>query len=113
MRELRKELEIKREDKNHSRDIRSLNEVVYSNSENDVVLADKLQDERDEYEKSINQLLLKKMLDKLDDIGKKVIRLRYYEDKTQVEVAKMLGMSQVGVSRLEKKLLMYMRESVV
>ena len=42
----------------------------------------------------------------------KLIKLRYYQDKTQTEVAKVLGISQVQVSRLEKKILLDMRQKM-
>jgi len=52
------------------------------------------------------------MLKQLDEVQKKLINLRYYQDKTQTEVAKILGISQVQVSRMEKKLLLKMRNSI-
>ena len=52
---------------------------------------------------------VKDKLDKLNDMQKKIIRLRYFEDKTQVEVAKIMNISQVKVSRLEKKILNFLK----
>ena len=45
------------------------------------------------------------MINKLDDRDKKIILMRYFYDKTQSEIAKRLGVSQVQVSRLENKIL--------
>lgn len=67
-----------------------------------------VQDE--EKEKLLNRILLKELLDGLDEKERKLIEYRYYKDMTQTEVAKELGISQVQVSRLEKKILKNMRE---
>ena len=53
----------------------------------------------------IDNLALKEVIEKLDSRDKKIILLRYFQDKTQSEIAKMLGVSQVQVSRLENKIL--------
>ena len=52
------------------------------------------------------------MIDSLDETEKCLIRMRYYEDCTQTQVADKLGISQVQVSRLEKKILMRMRKNI-
>ena len=53
------------------------------------------------------------MIEKLMPRDKQLILLRYYKDKTQTDVAKILGISQVQVSRLEKKILDQMRKELV
>ncbi len=53
----------------------------------------------------IDNLALKEVIEKLDSRDKKIILLRYFQDKTQSEIAKILGVSQVQVSRLENKIL--------
>ena len=50
-------------------------------------------------------------MDGLEETEQKIIRLRYYENKTQTEIAQEVGISQVQVSRLEKKILKKMREA--
>ena len=55
-------------------------------------------------------MLLKQLIDELPEQEKILIRLRYYEDQTQAQIAKKLGISQVQVSRMEKKILIRMRE---
>ena len=67
-----------------------------------------VQDE--EKEKLLNHILLNELLNELDEKERKLIEYRYYKDMTQTEVAKRLGISQVQVSRLEKKILKNMRE---
>ena len=60
----------------------------------------------------IEKMSLDDILNTLDDRDKELIKLRYYKHKTQVEVAKALNMTQVQVSRKEKKLLLLMREKL-
>ncbi|MDD5950163.1 MAG: sigma-70 family RNA polymerase sigma factor, partial [Lachnospiraceae bacterium] len=57
-----------------------------------------------------NQMLVEELLNQLTEQEKTIIRLRYYEDKTQAEIGRMLNISQVQVSRLEKRALKKMRE---
>lgn len=65
-----------------------------------------------EKEKILNHMLLEQLLEKLDDREMELIRMRYFQDKTQVEVAKYMGISQVQVSRMEKRILLQLREEV-
>ncbi len=58
------------------------------------------------------RLSLRQALDELGERDKKIIRLRYYKGKTQTEVGKILEMSQVQVSRREKKILFLLREKL-
>ena len=60
----------------------------------------------------INKIALKEALRGLDDKSRQIIMLRYFKDKTQVQVAKLLGISQVQVSRIEKKVLMQMKSKL-
>lgn len=69
-------------------------------------LIDKLSnDEKEEEDKIINNIVLKDVLKTLSSRDKRIIDLRYFEHKTQVEAAQILGISQVQISRLEKKIL--------
>ncbi len=61
-------------------------------------------------EKIVNHILVEELLESLADEERKLIELRYFKEKTQSAVAAELGMSQVQVSRLEKKLLLRMRK---
>ena len=60
----------------------------------------------------IDKIMLKECIERLDERDKKIILLRYYRDKTQSEVAKILGVSQVQVSRLEAKILSGLKEKL-
>lgn len=65
-----------------------------------------------EKEKLLNHMLLEQLLEGLSENERELIRLRYFQDKTQVEVAKKMGISQVQVSRMEKRILLHLREEV-
>ena len=91
--------------------VESIYQSVYQNDGNEIYMVDQLADKgKDEQEKMLNHLVIKQLIDGLPETEQKLIRLRYYQDKTQTEVAKMLGISQVQVSRMEKKILLGLRE---
>ena len=52
------------------------------------------------------------LIDQLEDREREIILLRYFEEKTQTEIAKLLGISQVQVSRIEKKILTKLRREI-
>ncbi len=66
-----------------------------------------------EKEEILNQVLIEQVMTGLSEMEKKLINMRYFQDKTQTEVAAACGISQVQVSRLEKKILLKMREKMV
>ena len=91
--------------------VESIYQSVYQNDGNEIYMVDQLADKvKDEQEKMLNHRVIKQLIEGLPETEQKLIRLRYYQDKTQTEVAKMLGISQVQVSRMEKKILLGLRE---
>lgn len=66
-----------------------------------------------EKEELLNHMMLGQVLDTLPDKERSLIQMRYFQDKTQSEVAVKLGISQVQVSRLEKKILLRMRSEMM
>ena len=92
-----------------SNDVESIYKTVYQGDGNEISLIDRLAEKKDDTEKLLNHMLIEQLLDSLEEKERKLIELRYFEEKTQVEVAKKLGVSQVQVSRLEKKILKRMR----
>lgn len=91
--------------------VESIYQSVYQNDGNEIYMVDQLADKgKDEQEKMLNHLVIKQLIEGLSETEQKLITLRYYQDKTQTEVAKLLGISQVQVSRMEKKILMGLRE---
>lgn len=94
-------------------EVESIQKTIYQNDGNAVLLVDKLADSRDEQEEVLNQMTIEKLLSGLEETENKIIRLRYYENKTQTEIANEIGISQVQVSRMEKKILLKMRKELV
>lgn len=94
-----------------SAEIESLHKVIYQGDGNDISLMDKLPQEGDPCEEVMNKLLLEQMLRGLDEKEKQIIHMRYFLDKTQTQIADELGISQVQVSRMEKKILQKMKHN--
>ena len=92
-------------------DVESLSQTIYSGDGTPVLLEDRLADKKDRNEELLNRMLLAQLLELLSDEEQEVIRLRYVEEQTQVQVAMKLGMTQVQVSRAEKKILKKLREA--
>ncbi|GAA0177425.1 RNA polymerase sporulation sigma factor SigF [Clostridium sediminicola] len=85
-------------------------ETIHQEDGSPIYLLDKISNPNNE--NVIDKLSLKEALSKLDARSRQIIILRYFKDVTQVNVAKMLGISQVQVSRIEKKVLKMMREKL-
>lgn len=91
--------------------VESLYKPVYQNDGKELCLQDQISG-REEKEAVLNRLVIEKIMGQLDEKEKKLIRLRYFEEKTQTQTAAELGISQVQVSRLEKKILLGMRKKL-
>ena len=87
----------------------SIYDDSYTNDEGGISFLDTLSTNVDEAETLTNKLTIKEMITNLEQREKEIILLRYYKNKTQTEVAKILGISQVQVSRIEKKILNSMK----
>lgn len=90
-------------------EVESLNKVLYQGDGGQILLMDRIEDSVNVQEKIINQYFVRDMLSKLPEEEKQIIVWRYYEQKTQSQIAKKLGISQVQVSRMEKRILESMR----
>lgn len=86
-----------------------LYDTIHQDDGAPVLLIDKLSEKGVEDTEMIDRIALKEALRSLDTKSRQIIMLRYFKDKTQVQVAKLLGISQVQVSRIEKKVLVVMR----
>lgn len=75
-------------------------------------LADRLPQEKDSHEILINHMLLEQLLEELEEGERELIKMRYFEECTQMQVAEAMGISQVQVSRMEKKILLSMRKKL-
>ncbi len=78
----------------------------------DLTLMDRLKSNVDQEKEIINRITVKDLMEKLDEKSKKIIMLRYFRGKTQCQVANLMGISQVQVSRMEKKILNSMKISL-
>lgn len=94
-----------------ARPLESINEEAY-NEENGESKISKISNKEDDVNKLINRLTINRLIQELDEREKKIIILRYFREKTQTEVANLLGISQVQVSRIEKKILNSMRTKI-
>lgn len=95
-----------------SSEVESLYKPVYQKDGNEVPLLEKLEEKDCQEEKVLNRMLLSKLLEELGKEERQLIYLRYFSNKTQTEIGQELGISQVQVSRMEKKILRRMREMV-
>ncbi len=108
-----------------STEVESIYSAVYQDDGSEVYLVDKVvrgsgsvgssmvgiySSEDSEKEELLNHMLLKQLLDGLEPSERELIYMRYFQNKTQMEIASVLGISQVQVSRMEKKILLRMRE---
>ena len=75
-------------------------------------LAEKISSDEDYEQKIENRIMLRQALSGMDEREKLIIYMRYYKRRTQSDIAEMLGISQVQVSRLEKKVLLKMRKEL-
>ena len=111
-----KELKISKEDyilaQNINSSIESINEYCFDNctkEKEEKIIVEKNENPENNI---LQKIMIKDALKKLDEKEKNIILLRYFKEKTQSEVAKIYGISQVQVSRLEKKILQKMREDI-
>lgn len=91
----------------------SLYEPVHSDGGDPLLVMDQISDPRCSDERWLEELALKDALAALGEREKHILSLRYYDGKTQVEVAKAIGISQAQVSRLEKGALNRLRKAIV
>lgn len=114
LQEIAQKFEIDEEEVIFAMDSASMPISIYTPLEGDsngLLLIDRLNQDNS-HEKMIDNILLKETLKSLDNRDKKIILLRFFRDKTQSEIAKVLGVSQVQVSRLENKVLEKLKEKL-
>ena len=98
----------KRENKNiyvERRRVISLDQIQFVNDENSKIYEESLSDDKFEFENSINKILLKDAIEKLSPKLKEIIKLLYFENIYQTELAKKMNTSQSNISRLQKRAL--------
>lgn len=116
--QLAKELKTSKEDiamaLDSARPVNSIEDSQYRDNKTDktISLIDQLSSGKDEENEITNRITIKKLISELKDNEKEVILLRYYKGKTQIQVAKILGITQVQVSRIERKVLDNMKRKL-
>ena len=93
-----------------SSDIESLHKVIYQGDGNEILLMDRVLDDNNEIRKLTDKVTLEELLSRLDGEERRLIYMRYFQEMTQTQIAQSLGISQVQVSRLEKKILEKMKK---
>ena len=93
-----------------SAEVEARQKIVYQGDGEGLSLMDKVDQGKDEEETLLRQLLLEQLLSSLEPKERRLIVLRFFHDRTQTQVAEELGMSQVQVSRLEKKILQALKK---
>lgn len=90
----------------------SIYDCVYNDGGDQIYLLDQLKNEKEESENTIDKIAIEQVLGKLSDKEKYIITKRYFNDKTQSELAEELGVSQAQISRIEKNALERMKKRV-
>lgn len=112
--QISKELKVEKEDiaiaLEAAKPVESVESAMQENKDGSkITILDKISTQKDEQEIITNRLAIKQLLEKLEKREQEIILLRFYKEKTQTQVAEILGITQVQVSRLEKKILEKMK----
>ena len=117
--EITEELKISKEDVTLALEATNTVESIYASSYtdykdgNNISLIEQISTDKNEAEIITNKLAIKQLLNELEERDKEVILLRFYKEKTQMQVAKILGITQVQVSRIERKILEKMKKRLL
>ena len=95
-----------------SGDIESLQKSIYQKDGQEIRLMDKLPGQERQEDKILDHMVLGNLLMSLEQTERQLIYLRYFANRTQTQVGEELGISQVQVSRMEKKILKQMRKKI-
>ena len=90
-------------------EVESLYRPTGNGDDNTMFLMDRLEEENNDHEELLNRMVLKELMEDLSDEQREIIGRRYFYNQTQTQIAGELGISQVQVSRLEKRILKEMR----
>ena len=89
----------------------SLHQVIYQSEGDEIHLEDKLEQQADLIEQTVDNIYVQELLKKLNEQERQIIHMRYFQNQTQAAIAKKIGISQVQVSRMEKKILNKLRKN--
>lgn len=91
-------------------EVESLYRPIHQNEGTEIRLLDKIEEKEKREEKILDRLVLKQLLETLDAQERQLIYLRYFADRTQSDVGRIMGISQVQVSRMEKRIIENLRK---
>ena len=91
-------------------EVESWHKIIYQGDGNDISLMDRLQEKENGQDAALNRIFLDEILKKLDARERQLIYMRYFKDMTQTEIAVEMGISQVQVSRMEKRILKQLKD---
>ena len=94
-----------------SAEVESLHKTIYQGEGTEISLMDKLPEKENRQEKALDRIFLEEILGTLEAKERRLIYMRYFQNMTQMEIAHELGVSQVQVSRMEKRILRSLQES--
>lgn len=92
-----------------AQEVCSLHQVIYQNEGDEIHLEDRLEQQTNFIEQTVDTIYVQELLQKLNREERKLIELRYFQNQTQAVIARIMGISQVQVSRMEKKILEKLR----
>ena len=116
--EISKELKISKEEiamaLESTKPVDSIENAKYTDSKTDktISILEQISTGKDEQAEITNRIAIKNLISELNEREKEIILLRYYKQKTQMQVSKILGITQVQVSRIERKILDNMRRKL-
>ena len=93
-------------------EVDSIYRTIYQGDGNDISLMDRLPEKENGQEQALDRIFLDEMLQSLDARERQLIGMRYFQNRTQTEIAAELGVSQVQVSRMEKRILKKLKEKI-
>ena len=94
-------------------EVESIYKTIPQKDGSEVCLLDKMESQGSGMQQLLNKVVLEQLLEELPQEERRLIVMRYLQEKTQSEVAKVMGVSQVQISRLEKRILRQLREKLV
>lgn len=114
--ELAEELQVDREEIVQAleavTEVESIYKPIHQKEGSEILLLDKLEAQEQQDERVIDRMILGEVLETLDGVERQIIYLRYFAEKTQADIGARLGISQVQVSRMEKKILKKMQDRI-
>lgn len=114
MEELSRELGVEKEELVQAMEaggeVDSLYRPIHQKEGSEIRLLDKIEEKEKSEDKILDRMMLKELLETLNSDERRLIWLRYFADRTQSDVGKMMGISQVQVSRMEKRIIESLRK---